>query len=333
MQKSSEETPSKSLLLGTRASPLAVLQTKIIQKKLAALGVDAELELIKTKGDRVQDKPLSEIGGKGVFIKELEASLLSGESDLAVHSLKDLPCHLHESFELVAHLKRDFPHDVMILRKEKNPFKTPLEGNLLEKDFKSLAKIKIATGSLRRKALLLEANPELEICPIRGNIGTRLGKLENKDCDALILSEASIKRLPFDEDKFIFYILDPDWFIPCAGQGVIAVEALKKQQLGPKLKELSCEETVLRCNIERGLLAALGGSCLLPIGVYCTHSGNKLTVRSLVTTEDASLQVRHKEIFGETEPVESIVQKMKEALYDKNVNAILKALGIPPISL
>ena len=230
-EKKREE--KKSFRLATRSSPLAKIQAESVRKLLLEKGFHAVLKELKTEGDRVQDKPLSEIGGKGVFIKELEVALLEGEADVGIHSLKDLPCRLEDSFELVAHLPRDFPHDVIVVKKASRLDQIFEVGkNFLRKDdLSSLPAFDVATGSLRRESLLRNANSLITVLPIRGNIGTRLKKLDENYAEALILSEASLLRMPYDEKKFQFYRLDPSWFVPCAGQGVVVVEALKKNKV------------------------------------------------------------------------------------------------------
>ena len=335
MEKTYSNKKSEELFLGTRASPLAILQAEIVKKKLEQSGRQASLNLIKTTGDQIQNKPLNEIGGKGLFIKELEASLLRRETDLAIHSLKDLPCQLHEDFELISYLKRDYPHDVIILRKDKNFLENIVQKNnfLNEEHFKNLSSHKIATGSLRRSALIKKANKKIEVCPIRGNIGTRMKKLENKECDALILSEASIKRLGLNEELFVAYTFDPKWFIPCAGQGVIVIEALKEKKYSKLFQESSCSISQKCCTIERGILEALGGSCLLPIGVYCKPSGSTLNLHVLVINKDGTKELRHTDSFNTEEEISTLVQKTKKDLIHKNVNDVLKDLGISEISI
>lgn len=325
-----------TLKIATRSSELALIQAEYIKKKLAAEGTKAELHHVKTTGDRIQNKALSEIGGKGLFIKELEVSLQKKESQLAVHSLKDLPCALHHDFELICYLPRDFKHDVMVLPSQNNFLKSYCEQHNVfidENTFASFPKFKIATGSLRRCALVQSTNKNIETMPIRGNIGTRLKKLKNKECDALILAEASMKRLNISSDEYIYYKLDPSWFVPCTGQGVIVVESLAGSQHSSLLKNISCTETKLCCKLERKILACLGGSCLLPIGIHCVISNGQYICQVLVMNNTGEHQLKYKSSFSTQENQTLIVQKVKKDLYERNVNDILQILGLPSIKI
>ena len=324
------KTENHSLRLATRGSPLALIQAEIVKKKLESMGSRCEIKIFKTTGDRIQDKPLHEIGGKGLFIKELERALLADEADLAVHSLKDLPCKVNKDFELSCYLERDYPRDVIVLKKDKNFLESLDPKKALTKgDIKLLSSKKIATGSLRRSALLKLCKPDLEVLPIRGNIGTRLGKLAAGYCDALVLSEASLKRMSYDEKFFTYYAFDPEWFIPSSGQGVIALETLREPSFD--LSQLNCKTTQKCTEIERGILESLGGSCILPIGVHCKFENSFCEVKAIVMSHDGKEKVFHQEDFSGSEESFTIIEKMKEKLYQKNVHKILISLGIPPL--
>jgi len=330
----SDKVKTHRLKIATRSSPLALIQADYVKKNLERQGFSSELCQIKTTGDLILDKPLHEIGGKGLFIKELEKSLLRQETDLAVHSLKDLPCKLDSQFKFVAYLSRTYFHDILVVPKDGSPLSSLLEGEtLLSEDFISqLPSCKIATGSLRRKALIQRCHPKIEVLPIRGNINTRLAKLKKEALDGLILSEASLARLKIPADDFVFYKLDPVWFVPCTAQGVIVVESLAGFEQDSVLAKISCEDTKKACELERAILASLGGSCLLPIGIYCRLGQGVYEIYVVVLNESGSQELRYKKSFNLTEGQEDIVQKVKLDLYEKNINEILLQLGIEGIT-
>ena len=330
-EKKKEE--KKSFRLATRSSPLATIQADSVRKLLLEKGFHAVLKELKTEGDRVQDKPLSEIGGKGLFIKELEVALLEGEADVGIHSLKDLPCRLEDNFELVAHLPRDFPHDVIVVKKASRLDQIFEVGkNFLRKDdLSSLPAFDVATGSLRRESLLRNANSLITVLPIRGNIGTRLKKLDENYAEALILSEASLLRMPYDEKKFQFYRLDPSWFVPCAGQGVVVVEALKKTKLDKFFESLSSFETLITTHLERGVLEMLGGSCLLPIGVYCRLKAKVYHLDIFIGDKTGEEILTYEKEFSRANSYKEILKMVKKDLYEKDINKVLRKLGLAEI--
>lgn len=264
----------EKLRIGTRASDLAVHQAERVKKILSRSGkeLDVEIEKIKTKGDRILDKPLSEIGGKGVFLKEIEKYLLEGEIDLAVHSLKDVPTSLPEGLEIGAYLDREDPRDCFVSLEYDDLDQLPSYGI-------------VGTGSLRRQTQLLRRRLDLEIEPIRGNVNTRLEKLETEDYDALILAVSGLKRLGF-EDMITSY-LPPDRFLPAPGQGVLAVEIREKDDRSQRLlKEVEKEELRGKMIAERGMLKHLGGDCHVPVGCHSEVLDDRLTLTALVGSKD-----------------------------------------------
>ena len=329
-----DKAKNSSLKIATRSSPLALIQANYVKKRLQTQGISSELCLIKTTGDKILDKPLHEIGGKGVFIKELEKSLLRQETHIAVHSLKDLACTLEPSFKFVSYLPRTYFHDILVVPKESQKLLAhfPEKKVLGQSDFKVLQSYIIGTGSLRRKALIAETNPELKIAPIRGNINTRLEKLKSGTYDALILSEASLERLGISEEEFVWFKLEPSWFVPCTAQGVIAVESLAEFS-DPKdvFAQMNCSQTQLCCELERGVMARLGGSCLLPIGIYFQRSDGKLLGNIVVLNENATKKLRYQKSFSDSRELSSIIEEVIRDLLDLGVNDILQDLGIEKV--
>lgn len=267
---------SSNFKLATRGSKLALWQANYVMEKLTALGVHTEIQIVKTSGDKLKDKPLSEIGGKGVFVKELEYALLDKTADLAVHCLKDLPAVTRKPFILPCYLTRHPSEDVIIF----NPsWATKLKGaqgeNIQAEVLQNLGSLKVGTGSLRRESLLSEASPQIRTVAIRGNVDTRLANLKAGQWDAIILGKASIHRLALPPE-FPWYTLDPSWFIPCAGQGALVVETLEDHPLQDALASLNDPATETAVNVERKILAFLGGDCNLPAGVHVFSSGGEL---------------------------------------------------------
>lgn len=274
----------KELFIASRDSELALIQTEWIKKELEKIYPEIKIFInkIKTKGDKILDTALSRIGEKGLFVKELENELLSGRSDIAVHSAKDLETRLPEELEIICVPPRKDPRDVICFSK-----KAQNEGiNSLES---SSRKLTIASSSLRRQSLFSRYYPEHILVDIRGNLNTRFQKLDNEELkiDALILAAAGIKRLEQSRDEFKFRIseyLDPEKFLPAIGQGALAVEA-RKDRLD--LKELfspinsSLDELVV--NAERSFLRALDGGCQVPIGVFSKLDGRKIFLKGFLS--------------------------------------------------
>ena len=249
-----------TLRIGTRASPLALKQTALVQAHLerapAFSRTDFTTHAMTTTGDRITDRPLYEEGGKGLFVKELEEALLDGRIDLAVNSLKDVESDLNPAFTLAAYLPREDARDVLITR----------EGNTLEA---LAAGALIGTCSPRRITQLLQHRPDVAISPIRGNLGTRLSLLSNGQVDGLILAAAGLKRLNITDFSFVY--LDPQIMLPACGQGILTIECLKTQeQLCTQLATVTDLHTALCAEAERALLQTLGGSCRTPIGAHAS---------------------------------------------------------------
>ena len=269
-------TPKK-LVIASRESMLAMWQAEYIKGRLKALYPDCEVEILgmTTRGDQILDRTLSKIGGKGLFIKELEQALQDGRADLAVHSIKDVPMELPEGFALAAIGERASPFDAFVSNQYARLEDMP-EGAI------------VGTSSLRREAQLRAKFPHLTIQPLRGNVQTRLSKLDNGDYDAIILAAAGLQRLGLDGR--IREILSPADSLPAAGQGALGIEiAARRTDLADILRPLNHEETAACVTAERALARALGGSCQVPLAAYCVMEDGLLTLNGLVGHPDGSV--------------------------------------------
>ena len=264
--------PKKHLVIATRGSALALWQAEYVTSLLKKQGVSAEKLVIKTTGDRVQDRFLHEIGGKGLFVREIEQALLEKKADLAIHSLKDMPARVAPEFTLAAILKRHAHDDLLILRD--NYFPEVNLPNVIDAEFlQQFGKITIGTGSLRRQSILKKFAPEAVAVGIRGNVDTRIRKLQEGNWDAIILAHASIERLGIQGLRTAR--LGTDWFIPSPSQGALAIECRSDDPVGSWLRVLNCDITEACVSIERKVLARLGGDCTMPFACIVTPSGNK----------------------------------------------------------
>ena len=269
-------TPKK-LVIASRESMLAMWQAEHIKGRLKALYPDCEVEILgmTTRGDQILDRTLSKIGGKGLFIKELEQALQDGRADLAVHSIKDVPMELPEGFALAAIGERASPFDAFVSNQYARLEEMP-------------AGAIVGTSSLRREAQLRAKLPHLTIKPLRGNVQTRLSKLDNGDYDAVILAAAGLQRLGLDGR--IREILSPADSLPAAGQGALGIEiAARRTDLADILRPLNHEETAACVTAERALARALGGSCQVPLAAYCVMEDGLLTLNGLVGHPDGSV--------------------------------------------
>ena len=258
------------LVGGTRGSNLALVQTNWVvdQLKKENPGVEFEVKIIKTKGDLIKDLPLDKIGDKGLFVKEIEKSLLDGEIDMAVHSMKDMPSYLPEGLKFAHSPKREDPRDALIFK----------EG------YKSLDDLpqgaRIGTGSKRRKYQLLKHRPDLEIVPIRGNIETRIKKIETEKLDGVVLAASGLRRAGLD-DKIDYYI-PTDIMLPAPAQGILALEIREDDKETEKIIDsIKDDITKIQIDAERGFLIGVNGSCHIPMGAYCEIEGEKITLTGL----------------------------------------------------
>lgn len=320
-------------VIATRGSKLALWQSEYVKALLKDQSVESELKIVKTKGDKVQDRFLHEIGGKGLFVKELEQNLLDGTADIAVHSLKDLPAKTPEPFRLQAILKRHSPRDILILHPE-CPARESLPEEIKESDTHLLEGLKIATASLRRQSLLKSIKaPGLQLFPVRGNVDTRIEKLMSGKWDGIILAEAAIQRL---EIKGLHTrILHADWFVPAPAQGALAIECVEDHRITKTLDALNCAATQKAVQIERLILHKLGGDCTMPIGCFLTSENGRTTGKTKVLDYDGNF------VYAESSwdqsitalDVENAAESVMKDLKEKNIDAILERLKEDPPDL
>ena len=271
---SSPSSPLSSLTIATRKSALAMWQAEHVRDQLLAHYPLCEVTLLglTTQGDRIIDQPLADIGGKGLFIKELEQAMADGRADLAVHSLKDVPMDMPLGFVLAAIMKREDPRDAWV----SNHFPSPAA---------LAARSIVGTSSLRREAQLRERYPDLDVRPLRGNVNTRLKKLDDGQYAAIILAAAGLKRLGYDYR--IAALLDPDDSLPAVGQGALAVECrADRADLIAALAPLADRETTLATAAERAFGQRLGGSCHTPLAALGEWEGDQLRLCGLIASRD-----------------------------------------------
>lgn len=264
--------------IGTRASELALRQARLVEGALLARGIISELVTFKTTGDKKLDQPLTEIGAKGLFTRELEVALSRNKIDCAVHSLKDLPTESPDGLEIIAQLEREDPRDVLVVNRQ-----TGAE-NLDDLPAGS----RVGTSSLRRRAQLLARRPDLEVVELRGNVPTRLGKVESGRVHAAILAAAGLIRLEV-ERRITMFLDPPDW-LPAAGQGAIGIQVRSEDaRMRDILAPLDHEPTSIATRAERAFLTALEGGCQVPIGALVSDAGGTPTLYGML----ADLTGRH----------------------------------------
>ena len=297
------------LTIGSRGSQLALWQARWIQARLKSLGTESRLEIIHTTGDKITDVALSKVGTKGLFTKEIEEALLSGAIDLAVHSLKDMPTELPAGLTLAAIPEREDPRDAMI-------------GARLS-DLKPHARV--GTSSLRRAAQLRAIRGDLEIENIRGNLDTRLRKLDEGQYDAILLASAGLRRLGWENR--ISELLEPEVMCPAVGQGALAVETRQDGGAAHELaKRLEHHASRVAVTAERGLLASLGGGCQVPIGAHATvEGGGMFRIRAVVVSPDGQQLIR-KEARGIATDAAAIGAVLGEQLLAAGGKQILEAV-------
>lgn len=274
----------KVIRIGTRGSKLALWQADFTQQQLAAVGVQSKLVIIKTKGDQIQHLSFDKIEGKGFFTKEIEDALLRGEVDMAVHSMKDLPTTQPEGLVVTAVSYRDNPADWLIVRPE-----VKQEGQLFQLKQGAI----VGTSSARRKAQLLDFRSDIQIKDIRGNVPTRLEKLQRSDFDAILLAAAGLSRLNLDLSDFHVVQFNPKEFIPAPAQGVLAFQTTADNlDVRRILKQIHHSEVSAITNVERKVLKLMEGGCHMPLGVYCERDeqGNYHVWAAMANTWDAPLR-------------------------------------------
>lgn len=306
------------LRIGTRGSRLALAQSEWVKGRIEARHREVEVSLVKisTRGDKILDSPLSKIGGKGLFVKEIEDALLRGDVDLAVHSMKDVPAELPEGLELRVFPEREDPRDAFVSVRYEGIAGLP-EG------------ASIGTGSLRRAAQLLAWRPDLKVVPLRGNVDTRLRKLEEGEVQALILAAAGLRRLGFSGR--INHALSPDEFLPSIGQGALGLEVRKDDRPVRELLEfLNHSETEVSVRAERAFLKELQGGCQVPIAGHGRLQGKRLVLAGMVAEIDGSRVVRD-QVEGSKEGPEETGVELARRLLEAGADRILeKVYGSSP---
>ena len=303
----------KLLKIATRKSPLALWQANYVRDRLMAThdGLEVELVTMLTQGDKILDTPLAKIGGKGLFIKELEQGMLDGEADIAVHSMKDVPMDLPQGFDLPVICEREVPLDAFVSHHFDSIDALPEEAC-------------VGTSSLRRSSQILAMRPDLQILNLRGNVQTRLSKLDHGDFDAIILASAGLIRLQL-EDR-IRQRIPPETILPAVGQGAVGIECRQGDEVTKHL--LAClndEATSIRVRAERAFNHRLEGGCQVPIAGYAELSDGKLWLRGLVASPDGKQLIKG-DIHGSAEQAESLGRALAEDLLSRGADRVLAEL-------
>ena len=290
------------LKIATRKSPLALWQAEFVKSKLENIYPDLKVELVKmtTQGDQILNSPLSKIGGKSLFIKELEVGIMEGRADIAVHSMKDVPYELPQGFEIGAILERENPFDAFV-----------------SNDFNSIQDLpigaKLGSCSLRRIVQVKAMRPDLEILDLRGNVNTRLKKLDDGEYDAIILACSGLTRLGFDNR--IKQDLSPDDSLPAVGQGALGIEIkANDHEISSLIKPLIHQKTQIEVNAERALNTTLQGGCSVAIGAFATSEDSKLTLSGMVGNVDSGEIIRIQETGETSKPIDLGIRAAKKLL-------------------
>ena len=299
--------------IATRQSPLALWQAEYVKSRLLQLHPDISVELVKmvTKGDKILDTPLAKVGGKGLFVKELETGMLTGAADIAVHSMKDVPVEFPEGLMLAVICEREDPRDAFV-------------SNAIE----SLADLPqgavVGTSSLRRQCQLHAWRPDLQIRDLRGNVNTRLGKLDGGDFDAIILAAAGLIRLGFQER--IKHSIDTDVSLPAIGQGAVGIECrVDDERILSLIEPLNHSETSICVKAERAMNRRLEGGCQVPIAGYAQLENWNLSMRGLVGRPDGTDVIRG-EVHGHSDQAEQLGIQLAEDLLSRGAKEILQAV-------
>lgn len=299
----------RKVIIGSRGSLLALWQANYIAKRLQSeCGLESEIKIIKTKGDKILDVPLAKIGGKGLFTKELEEMLLSNEIDLAVHSLKDVPVEFPAGLKLIAITQREDVRDCF-----------------LSHHYESLEALpqgaKVGTTSLRRTMQIKLKRADLDTQSLRGNVQTRLERLKNGDFDAIILAQAGVNRLGIEGIKYM-KALSVEEMIPAMGQGALGLECREDSEFAPFFAKLNDESTKLFCESEREFIRTLEGGCQVPIGIHASMSDGKLKLQARLGLPDGS-KVLEDVVFGEPKEHLALARAFAQSFIDKGAKEIL----------
>jgi hydroxymethylbilane synthase len=311
------------LKIGTRGSQLALFQANWVKDQLVQThpGLKVTLIKIKTTGDKIQDAPLAKIGGKGLFVKEIEEALIQKRIDLAVHSIKDVPTEFPQGLHLSVITKREDPRDVFISRSGKTLKDLPQNA-------------KIGTSSLRRQAQILHFRSDFEMIPLRGNLDTRLKKLKTMNLDGIVLALAGVKRLGLEER--ITEIIPTDISLPAIGQGALGIETrLNDKMVEEQIQFLNDKDSWIAVSAERAFLKKLEGGCQVPIAAFARAVGTTLQIDGLVGTIDGKRLIGHR-MEGPIEKAESLGIELAETLLGKGAKEILDEVyqkSGPPIKI
>ncbi|HZX14125.1 MAG TPA: hydroxymethylbilane synthase [Thermodesulfobacteriota bacterium] len=305
----------QALRIGSRGSRLALLQAEFIRSLIKSKfpEITTELHIIRTTGDKILDSQLSEIGGKGVFVKEIEDALIRNEIDIAVHSMKDLPTILPNGLTIGAVAERHDPRDVLV---SKNDIK-----------FNELPKgAKVGTSSLRRQAQLLNLRPDLQILPLRGNVDTRVRKVRSEGLDSAVLALAGLERMGFKDE--IAEIFPVDVLVPAPGQGALAVECREDdREINDIIFQINHKESSISASAERAFLAELGGGCQVPVGCYARIKKDRINILGLIASTDGREIIRE-EIDGSVEIHQALGRELALTILNKGGREILsKGVG------
>jgi len=301
------------VVIGSRGSQLALWQAEWVQQQLKNIAPDLSVVVkrIQTSGDKIQDVPLAKIGGKGLFVKEIEEALLREDIDLAVHSMKDMPAKLPNGLQILCVPKREDPRDAYLAREGMRLDKLPLRG-------------RVGTSSLRRQAQLLHFRPDLHIQVLRGNVDTRIQKLRDNHFDAIVLAASGLKRLGWDHH--VTEYLPFDVSLPAIGQGALGLEGREDDAFVRELvAQFEHGLTRQAVEAERALLMRLEGGCQVPIAGYATIKGETLTLEGLVASVDGKQYVRHA-LSGPTDEAQQIGWKLAEELLNRGAKPILEEI-------
>ena len=301
----------KKLTIATRGSQLALWQSNHIKSVLEMQnpGLQVELNVIVTTGDRILDKALSQIGGKGLFLKELEEAMLRGEAQIAVHSLKDVPTELPEGFVLGAITEREDARDALLSEKYENIDALP-QGAV------------VGTSSLRRRMQIEALRPDLVIKDLRGNVDTRIQKLKNGDFDAIILASAGINRLGFGDSVKYIYNISLEEMVPSMGQGALGIEVVNDPEVLEMVARLQDDETMIATTIERDFVDSLNGGCQVPIGVNALVKGDDVSIKVILGLPDGS-EIMSESITVKTSEYKTIGRVIGQDMIDKGAKELL----------
>ena len=306
---------SETLRIATRKSPLALWQAEEVTRQLKLHHPDINIELVKmtTKGDKILDAPLAKVGGKGLFVKELEQGMLDGDADIAVHSMKDVPVEFPAGLHLPIIMQREDPRDAFVSNHYASLDDLPADA-------------RIGTSSLRRQLQIKNTMPDAQMLDLRGNVNSRLQKLDNGDYDAIILASAGLIRLGF-EDR-IKSKITPEQSLPAIGQGAVGIECRENdERILSLLQPLNHADTHTRLTAERAMNNRLNGGCQVPIAGFALLEGDEIYLRGLVGRPDGSEVVRD-ELRGPASQAASLGIQLAERLLEQGAEVILKELGM-----